>query len=377
MFFRLKKYFSLIFILSMLANCDAAIICDQLASLSPNSIRFIVHPQGDFVASQEVVSADKTQLSFYQYQTSNSEGRPEKLFPLCSLPDESAQGITWAWANNQPFFAYSTPAGKLAIYKISKDEETEISTAELIGEKLKPQQAEHIAWNSNGEFFAIICDNKIKVYALDLESRKHPIRRVSIKEITLKNILAISWSHDDSFLAAASPENILFWRTKTPAGNIKLTPYSNKRIDQAINQGSTGAIKDISWNHSGIPTLAVLSKKILLISLPDQEDKTPLVQQNISSNSAAALAWNKNSNSEHSQEIIVSTQDGRNYRVYTVTGKSFLYNSTMHSFLPPTTEVSRSPLSRYDISKELTHIVADETMIELVNKLTQKPASLF
>ncbi|MBM3894311.1 hypothetical protein FJ366_01825 [Candidatus Dependentiae bacterium] len=337
-------------------------------TLSPSTLRFIVHPAGEVIAAQEI-AGDSTQLTFFQYEQATPEGRSAVLNRLCSVPDESAQGINWGWTHSKLLFATSSNSGKFSIYKIEPTEDNSSATAIKIIEEEQGEQAVLIAWNNNNDIIALATSTHIKMYVFDEESEL-PLRCVFSKKHDLTNVKFLGWSSNDLYLSLGNKKTLLLWQTRNQSGILKLTPYINKRIDQTLSQASVGDIKDIAWGKSSSQSIAILGKKMIVINIPELNPEFPRIIQNIAPSVLSFIAWNQTPSSMgEKQEVIATTKTGIEYRVYTVTDNSLSYNSTPHSLLPPSSPEESNPLQQFSTVPATTHIVADATEVELVNKL--------
>lgn len=356
---------------------QSSVVCEQLNMLAPGIMRFRAHSAGKFIAAQEATSGPKTRLSFFTFQAGNTEGRKAKLKFLSALEREDAQGIVWDWTTNKSLFCLGTTTGRLAVYNVleANVEEETAPQPVFIGEKTKTTAIKAVAWSCEGEHVATITDNKLIIFSLNQESRKHPIKRASATELTLENIQYLTWSHDDSMIAVGNNEKVIIYRTRTPSGTVKLVQLANQELDAALRNIS-GTIKDIAWNKIATPTLAVLSKKLTLISIPTPGSPAPLnMLHNFASGASAALAWNATQKSckPEAQELIVTNATGRSYQVYTMTSRSLMFETSSHDFLPPFNQSSQQAAqSRFENKTTSNHELAESTMIELVNKLTRK-----
>jgi hypothetical protein len=370
------KKFLFIFLVFCCQSTSPVIICDQLMTLAPSAIRFTIHPIGELLAAQEPAAGSNTQLAFYRYEQSTPEGRSASLARLCSIPEESAQGSNWAWAQTTPFFAISNPSGTFSIYKLQTDDESATTKAVLVAQEQQSEQACLIAWNKEGDVIAIATNTQIKLYVLDEESEL-PLRCVFSKKHSLAQVKFLGWSANDLFLSLGNSQTLLLWTTRTTSGALRLSPYTNKKIDQTLSQGSVGEIRDISWGRGSSQSIAILGKKIIIINIPEGSLDYPRVIQNIAPSNIFVIAWNQTPQTQdEKQEVIAASQNGTQYRVYTVTENSLAYDSTMHSLLPVSNTDEHSPLQRFNTIKPVTHEVASTTEVEIVNKLVSIQNSL-
>lgn len=355
----------------------AAVVCNQLIDLAPEIIRFLVHPTGSILAAQTSAQDSKTCISFYAFQKSNTEGRPAKLTQLSQLNDEDGQGFVYDWAKQKYWFAFGTPQGKIAAYALTENEDEEIpSVPVLLGTKQKISPIKGIAWSQEGEHLATITGNKLIIYSINLESRKRPIQRTTSIPLDLNEITFLQWSHDDSFIVAGNSKELFFWKTRTASGNIKLISYSNKELETALRTVS-GPIKDIGWNRTGNPTLAILNNKLTLITLPRATSTSPInMLHNFSSGASSVLSWNSTAKGSQpgSQELIISGISGKTYQVYTMTDRSLMFDTTNHELLPPFNRggIQQEPALQKSAPAQ-KHILSETSMLELVNKLVNKP----
>jgi len=373
----LKRIFLAFFaLIAFLPNLHGgAVVCNQLMSLSPGIMGFLVHPTGTLLAAQKATS-EGTCLAFYAFQKSNPEGRPAKLTSICQLDDETGQGIVYSWAKTKRWFAFGTPQGKIAAYEIPEYDEEEIVQPTLLGIKNKTSTIKAIAWSSDGEQLAVVVDEKLTVYAINPESRKRPIKRIASTAINLDEVTFLEWSDNDAFIVAGNSQELSFWRTHTPSGTVKLTAYSTKELEGALKR-IPGGIKDIAWSKGNNPTLAILHSMITLITLPNQANNQPVTMlQSLTPQTSYALSWNatQKASKQGQQELIVTELSGRTYKVYTLTHKSFMYDSLTHDLLPPFNR-SGSPqiIEKSRSIPTHKHNLSETTMLELVNKLANKP----
>ena len=367
----------MVFVALSFTTIQSSIVCEQLSMLAPGIMSFRAHSAGKLIAAQEATNGPKTRLSFYTFQAGNSEGKRAKLQFLSTLEREDAQGVVWDWTTNKSLFCLGTTTGRLAVYNILETNTEEAAPQPIfIGEKNKAAAIKAIAWSCEGEHFATIIDNKLIIFSINQESRKHPIKRASAIELPLENVQYLTWSHDDSMIAVGNNEKVIIYRTRTPSGTIKLVQYANQELDAALKNIS-GTIKDIAWNKIATPTLAILSKKLTLLSIPTPGSPAPLnMLHNFASSTSSALAWNSTQKSckPEAQELIVTNATGRSYQVYTMTNRSLMFDTASHNFLPPFNQSSsqEAPKNRLENKPTSNHELANSTMIELVNKLTRK-----
>ena len=372
---RLSLFF-LYVIFSATTMTQSGVFCDQLSTLSPGIMQFLAHSQGKLIAAQEATNGSNTRLAFYEFQHGNDGGKKPQLTFYSALDQENAQGITWSWTNKQQRLCIGTATGRFAVYTVPAVEEDDDAnrTPVLFGEKTKSSAIKKVCWNNEEDLFAIVIANKLVLYALDSESRKRPLKRITSTDLPIDEITFLQWSHDDSLLVVGNSQKILFFKTRTPSGTLRLAAYTNLELDQAL-QSISGAIKDVAWNKKGVPTLAILNRKITLISFHAQGAATPITtQHNFASNNGAALAWQLDDKpgTFDNQELIVASGTARTYQVYLATPKSLMFNTTPHEFLQPyKLPQIADPRQQKLIPKNAPkHMLADETMIDLINKLS-------
>lgn len=357
----------------------SGVLCDQLSTLSPGIMRFISHRNGQLIAAQEAGLGATTRLAFYEFQKGNDGGKRPQLTLHSALEQENAQGIVWDWSKTQQNFCIASHSGRFAIYAIPKiepgDEETD-RTPILLGEKTKPKTLKTIRWSNDDDLIAVALDNKLTLYALEFESKKRPIRRMTSIDLSIDEITFLEWSHDNSLIVVGNNKKLVFLKTRTPSGSLKLSLYTSKQLDQAL-QSVAGSIKDIAWNKKGAPTLAILNKKMTLISFIERGGVPAIgTLHNFASNIAAALAW-QNDNKENeleNQQLIVASQTARTYQVYTVTPKSLMFDTASHEFLQPyqLPEIGEPGAHKFNEKTTKNHTLTEETMIELINKLASR-----
>jgi|GEM_PF-2665115 len=369
---RLSIFFMYV-VLGTCINIHSAVMCDQLSSLAPGIMKFIAHPQGKLIAAQEATSGSNTHLAFYEFQKGNEGGKKPQLKFSSALEQENAQGIIWSWATTQQRICFGTPTGKFAVYEIPTDDDLDEAPAPvLLGEKQKDQTIKAISWGNEGDLFAIILDKKLVLYALNPESKKRPIRRAASLELPIDDISFLSWSHDDSMIAVGNSSRILFLKTKTQSGTLRPAPFTNFDLDQALKNIS-GPIKDIAWNKTGTPTIAILNKKLMLISFQVPGSTSPIsVFTNFATNTSAKLAWNTYAKTctADNQELIVAHESALSYQVYTLTSRSLMFDTAAQEFLPPYGQNPQPAPNRFQQKPAKKHFLSDETTIELVNKFT-------
>lgn len=372
---RLSIFFMYV-VLGTCANLHSSVLCDQLSSLCPGILKFLAHPQGKLIAAQEASSGTSTRLAFYEFEKGNDGGKKPQLKFSSALPEENAQGIIWSWTNSQQRFCFGTPTGKFAVYDIPADDDDldEKPAPMLIGEKQKNQTIQTISWGNEGDILAIILDKKLVLYTINQESKKRPIRRATSLELPIDEISFLSWSHDDSMIAVGNSSRILFLKTRTPSGTLKLTPFTNFELDQAIN-GISGTIKDIAWNKIGTPTIAILNKKLTLISFQVPGSSSPISAfTNFATNTAAKLAWNTypKTCTAGNQELIVAHESALSYQVYTLTARSLMFDTAAQEFLQPYVQAQQQGPNKFQQKPAKKHFLSEETTIELVNKFATK-----
>ena len=375
---RLSLFFVYV-IFSASAAVHGSVFCDQLSTLSPGIMQFLAHPQGKLIAAQEAASGSKTRLAFYEFQHGNDGGRKPQLTLFSALDQESAQGIVWSWTNKKQRLCIGTSMGRFAVYSVpsvEEDDDDADRTPVLLGEKTKPHTIKNICWSNEEDLFAIVLDKKLVLYAVDQESKKRPLRRITSADLPIDEITFLQWSHDDSTLVVGNSERLLFYKTRTPSGTLRLSAYTNLELDQAL-QSISGTIRDVSWNKKGVPTIAILNKKLTLISFQPAGSASPInTLHNFASNTGAALAWQVDDKpgASENQELIVASGTGRSYQVYLATTRSLMFDTTPHEFLQPyklpqIAEPGQHKLVQKAASK---HTLADETLIELINKLANR-----
>ncbi len=350
------------------------VICDQLSTLSPGIMRFLAHPAGKLIAAQEAYSGSKTHVAFYEFQKGTDGGKKPQLSFLTALNNESGQGIFWDWTNTKQLIALATLDGRLSVYQIPTAEDiAEYKLAPiLVGEKNKFCNVKALKWNTEEDAFAIVLDKKLVIYALNPESKKRPLKRLTSIELSLDNVTFLSWSHDGSLIAVGDSQKLAFYKTRTPSGIPKLAPYASPDLDQVL-KSIQYPLKDIAWNKTGAPTIALLGKRMALITFPRANTAGHLgLHQNFASNIAGSLAWNfqETTGPTEGQELVVASTTGRSYQVYTLTDKSLLFDTAPHEFLPPYKQPEAAKQQdRFTQKSTKKHTLFEATLIELINKM--------
>lgn len=373
LFFGIKKIvLSLLIVASLITSTlQPAVICNQLTSLAPEVMHFIAHTDGSLLAAQATANAG-TCIAFYEFQKSTSEGRPAKLTQFSQLEEEGGQGIVYDWTKKKHHFLLGTPHGKITVYDIlDRDEQGIRPEPVVLGEKEKHFSIKALAWSNDEKHFAAIANNKLTIYVLSPNSKKKRIKRVSSVALTIEDITFLQWSHDNGFIALGNTNEIVIFKTRDASGSLELSEYATKELADAMRKVG-GNIKDIAWNKTSAPTLAILNTRITFLTLPTRSNGKGLhVMQNFATPHTSVLSWNAAPKAckLDLQELIVAEHTGRTYQVYTMTDKSLMFDTTAHMFLPPfhrdSTEMRNTPKSK--------HALSEITMLELVNKLINKP----
>jgi WD40 repeat protein len=370
--FRTTILLGIVFLISLISPVKSgSVVCNQLMSLAPGIMRFLVHPTGTLLAAQTATN-EGTCIAFYAFQKSNPEGRSAKLTSLCKIEGETGQGIVYNWATTKRWFAFGTPQGKIAAYEIPEYDEEEVVLPTLLGIKNKQSPIKALSWSSDGEQLAVVVEDKLTLYAINPESKKRPFKRVASTNISDEEITFLEWSHNDAFIVTGNSQELSFWRTRTASGNMKLSAYSTKELETALKSVAAG-IKDIAWNKTTTPTLAVLHSRNVL----HNSTQPVTVQQNLTPQSSAAISWNAThkAHMHNQQELIVTDLTGRTYMVYTLSPKSFMYDSLTHELLPPFNRGGGQQTQEKDKFRSLPahkHNLSEATMLDLVNKLANK-----